>query len=270
MLGMAELHESDFQSVAEMVHRLSGIWLKDGKKALVRSRLMKRVQVLGFHDFRAYLKYVSSEAGDQEREHMIDLLTTNKTEFFREGEQFRFLSEHVLSSLPKGTAIRLWSAACSSGEEPFSLAILLREQLSDIARRDVRILATDISLRMLTKAKEARYRSQALTGVPPIWRGRYFVPCHDDGTLYRLGEEIRSMVTFARLNLIGNWPMKGPFHVIFCRNVMIYFDRNTQQALIDRFWHLLAPGGYLMVGHAEGLSGITHKFHYVQPAVYKK
>ncbi|MCS6861094.1 MAG: protein-glutamate O-methyltransferase CheR, partial [Abditibacteriales bacterium] len=168
-------------------------------------------------------------------------------------------------------ALRLWSAGCSSGEEPYSLAILLHEHLPNVERRDVRILATDISERMLTQAREAVYEEETVNDVPPLLLRKYFVCVRTQPTrAYQVRDSVRALVRLARLNLMEAWPMRGPFDVIFCRNVMIYFDNPTRQRLVQRYYALLRPGGYLFVGHAESLTALTHDFRYVQPAVYVK
>jgi len=167
--------------------------------------------------------------------------------------------------------MRIWCAGCSSGEEPFSLAILLADKLPDMVRRNIRILATDISTRMLTEAREAVYDQDTVRDVPPLLLQKHF-RCVElkAPRKYQVNERLREMVRFARLNLLDEWPMSGPFGVIFCRNVMIYFDRPTRERLVNRFWDLLSPGGFLMVGHAESLTGLNTRFTYVQPAVYGK
>ncbi len=264
-----ELNEKQFREISDLVYRHCGINLNDGKEALVKARLMKRFRAIGMDSVESYLELIQSKAGDHELDHMIDAMTTNKTSFFREIEHFKFLREMVLPQF-KGRRMRCWSAACSSGEEPYSLAMLLREHLSDIDRRDVLILATDISRRMLEKGSKALYPEETLKDLPSSYQQKYFVRLRNTACTYQISDTVRSMVRLARLNLMDSWPMKGPFHVIFCRNVMIYFDRVTQQQLINRFWELLGPGGYLFVGHSEGLSAITHKFKYVRPATYRK
>lgn len=264
-----ELNDKQFRTISDLVYRHCGINLKDGKEALVKARLMKRFRAIGMDSVESYLKFIESNAGDHELDQMIDAMTTNKTSFFREIEHFRYLCETVLPQF-KGKRMRFWSAACSSGEEPYSLAMLLREHLSDIDRRDVLILATDISRRMLEKGVKALYFEDALKDIPSSYLQKYFVKSRNIACAYQVSDNVRSMVRLARLNLMDSWPMKGPFHVIFCRNVMIYFDRVTQQHLINRFWDLLEPGGYLFVGHSEGLSAITHKFKYIRPATYRK
>lgn len=269
-LMFVELSEKQFRKVSRLVYRLCGINLKEGKQALVRARLMKRLRALKLPDFDTYLKYLESDAGYQELSFLIDVITTNKTSFFREPEHFSYLRDSILPKL-KHRRLRFWTAACSSGEESFSLGILLRESISDIDYKDVKILATDISARMLEKAREAVYTEDEIRDVPPAIFHKYFTKVREEPLRsYQVKSNIRAMVKIARLNLIDLWPMKGPFDVIFCRNVMIYFDKQTQETLINRFWNLMEPGSYLFVGHSEGLSAISHKFRYVRPAIYRK
>ncbi|MDL1986768.1 MAG: chemotaxis protein CheW [Deltaproteobacteria bacterium] len=265
-----ELNEKHFKKVSQLVYRFSGINLKDGKESLVRARLMKRLRALRMGSFEEYLKYIESDRGGEELSCMIDAMTTNKTFFFREAEHFNYLREKILPEL-KGQRLRFWSAACSSGEEPFSLAILLMENVPQIKSRDVRILATDISTKMLNKARRAVYEEGTLRDVPRLFLQKYFIKVLNQHPLaYQVKDNVSSMVQLTLLNLMDSWPMKGPFNVIFCRNVMIYFDRPTQQKLINRFWELIEPGGYLFVGHSESLSAISHKFKYIRPATYRK
>jgi chemotaxis protein methyltransferase CheR len=268
----AELSEAQFQTVSRMVYRLCGINLKDGKQALVRARLMKRLRALNMKSFEEYLNHIGTDSGLPELNFMIDVITTNKTSFFREPEHFQFLADKVLSEIGHSKKLRFWTAACSSGEEAFSLAIVLRECFGDIDARDIKILATDISLRMLEKARKAVYNGKdTLQDVDNHLLQKYFAKVSDgDFPEYQIRDIVRNMVKIARLNLMDAWPMKGLFHVIFCRNVMIYFDRATQQRLVSRFWDFLEPGGYLFVGHSEGLSAISHRFRYIRPAVYRK
>jgi len=170
-----------------------------------------------------------------------------------------------------GKRIRIWSAGCSSGEEPFSIAILLRDRLPDVESRDVKILATDICSEVLDKAKRAVYTEEEVQDLPSFFLRKYFTPVVEDGVkAYKVRDEVRAMVRFARLNLKDEWPMRGPFDIIFCRNVMIYFDQSTRQELVNRFWDMLKPGGYLFIGHSESLASLSHEFKYVQPAVYVK
>ncbi len=270
-MSSLEISDIAFEKISKLMHRLCGLNLHDGKREMVRARLMKRLRALEIKSFEQYMKYVEQDRSNLELSIMVDMLTTNKTNFFREPQHFDFLRQKVLPNI-KNHRMRFWSAGCSSGEEPYSIAIVLREELPDIGLRDVRILATDISGRMIEKAREAVYEQRdALQEIPPHLLQKYFIcirtrsPC-----AYRVKDSIRSLVRLARLNLMDRWSMRGPFDVIFCRNVMIYFDKPTQKQLLIRFRKLLKPCGYLFVGHSESLVASPHKFHYVQPAVYVK
>ncbi len=265
-----ELRKEQFRKISNIVHQACGIHLKEGKEALVRGRLMKRLRAVGIRSIDAYLNYIASDNGAQELGLMIDVMTTNKTGFFREVGHFDFLGEKILPEL-KRDRLRFWSAACSSGEEPFSLAITLKENIPDIDSWDCLILATDISSRMLAKARQAVYGLESVRNLPQPMVHKYFIKKYNGSNrIFKVKDNVRNMVRLAWLNLICPWPMQGPFNVIMCRNVMIYFDKLTQQKLIQRFWNLLAPGGYLLVGHSEGLSAISHQFRYIRPATYKK
>ena len=266
------LTAEEFRRVGELLYQQSRIALHRGKEELVRSRLTRSLRRLGLDSFTAYLDHVEADASGGELAMMVDLLTTNKTSFFREAAHFDYLSQEVIPQLAaSGEAIRIWSAGCSTGEEPFTLAMLLHEVLPRVESRDVRILATDISARVLARAREARYPQVTIREIPPGMARSYLTPVNDDGGVsYRIRDDVRRLVHFARLNLMASWPMRRQFQVIFCRNVMIYFDRETQQRLVQRFWDALAPGGHLFVGHSESLTSLDHRFRYVRPAVYVK
>lgn len=269
-IGVPDLKPQHFRKISAIVYRTAGINLQQGKEALVRARLMKRLRSLGIGRVEDYLKFLDSEQGGQEIPSLIDVMTTNQTSFFRETDHFSFLRDTVLPelALPR---LRFWSAACSSGEEPYTLAIILREHLPGVDCRDVRILATDISRRMLDKAAQAVYPKGAVMELPSPQYRKYFMPLRNGQSgMVQVSAEARELVHLAYLNLIEPWPMRGRFQVIFCRNVMIYFDRPTQQELVSRFWDALEEGGYLFVGHSEGLSAINHRFRYLRPAVYLK
>lgn len=263
-----------FGRIRILMHTLSGVHLADSKKELVRARIGKRLRALGCTGFRQYLEIVSSPGGRRELAYMVDLLTTNQTFFFREPAHFQFLKKEVfphLRALPR--PFRIWSAGCASGEEPYSIAILLLEEIPGVIRRDVKILATDLSRRALAKAGEGVYDEGQLRCVPLPLRSRYFTLLPSGAerrSRYRVTAEVRALVRIAWMNLMDPWPMRGPFDVIFCRNVMIYFDRATRERLVQRFSAHLSPGGYLMVGHSESLSGLRHDLHYIQAAVYRK
>lgn len=267
-----KLTREQFAKVCEQIYALCGIKLTEGKEELVQSRLSKRLQALNLQTFEQYLDYVKKDSSKQEIVKMIDVLMTNKTSFFRENQHFDFLRERVLPALEaeRNKRLRIWSAACSSGEEPYSIGITLHESIQSFNTWDARILATDISTRILAKAQAACYTADVLQPVPAALQKRYFTECKDEKGVFQLSDKVRNLVKFARLNLMHEFPMRGPFDVIFCRNVMIYFDKPTQEKLVNRFYNLLAPGGFLFVGHAESLIGAKHGFRYVQPAVYVK
>ncbi|RPI28128.1 MAG: protein-glutamate O-methyltransferase CheR [Acidobacteria bacterium] len=269
-LLVPNLTSDQFDKIRALLYRLCGINLVPGKEGLVKTRLTKRLRVLGLKSFEGYLKHL--EANPSEITTMVDFLTTNKTSFFREIHHFDYLRDSFLPPYKeKPCRIRFWSAGCSSGEEAYSVAILFKEEFSDLRRWDIRILATDISTRMLQKARDAVFEEDCLQEVPGLWRQKYFLCCQNkEPRRYGIRDDIKAMVRLARLNLMDEWPMRGPFDVIMCRNVMIYFDKPTQEKLVGRFWDLLAPGGLLLVGHSESLTTFPHKFHYAQPAVYVK
>jgi len=265
--------EEVFGRISAIMNEISGVQLPEAKIRLVRSRLRKRLRALDLPDFVAYAELIEGPAGREELSTMVDVLTTNKTSFFREAAHFDFLWEHVFPEIQeRGDGFRAWSAGCSSGEEPYSLAILLREGLPGLMPPDVRILATDLSSIVLDRARRAVYPARVVESVPPELRGRYFRPARtaDGEPAFEVEPVTRSFVTLARLNLMAPWPMRGPFDLILCRNVMIYFDRETRERLVQRFSALLRPGGFLFVGHSEGLANLDHDLHYVQPAVYRK
>ncbi|MEP6836209.1 MAG: protein-glutamate O-methyltransferase [Gemmatimonas sp.] len=263
-----ELTLEQFGRVAALLYDHCGIAMRPGKEGLVRARLAKRMRKLAIADFAMYLELVGDGPAHPEFGEMVDALTTNKTSFLREHAHFDYLRETVLPSL--GPNVRIWSAGCSSGEEPYTLAMLLLDQSTMGPVRDARVLATDISQRMLTAAQAGVYPAEIMNDVPPEWRRRFWsrVDRNDEAGWLSATPPLRKIVNFARLNLMDHWPMHGPFDAIFCRNVMIYFDKQTQQRLVERFWSLLRPGGHLFVGHSESLTGTAHQFRYIQPAVY--
>jgi chemotaxis protein methyltransferase CheR len=268
VLGEATLTPAHFERIVGMLHAHAGIRMRAGKEGLVRARLAKRLRALGLTEYDAYLDVVERDPARREFTEMVDVLTTNKTSFFREQAHFDFLQDTVLPACPG--PIRLWSAGCSSGEEPYTLAMLLHESVSESAARSARILATDISHRVLATAKAGTYPADALAEAPRGWAQKYWRPVRDASGTARLEAmpSLRSLIQFGKLNLMERWPMRGPFDAILCRNVMIYFDKATQQELVERYYALLRPGGYLFVGHSESLTGLSHRFSYVQPAVY--
>ncbi|WP_411280665.1 CheR family methyltransferase [Gemmatimonas sp.] len=270
LFAECEISPTQFARITEVLHEHAGIRMREGKEGLVRARLAKRLRKLNLPDFEAYLDFVEKEPSRREFAEMIDALTTNKTSFLREVSHFDYLRDDVFPTL-KGP-VRIWSAGCSSGEEPYTLAMLANESFGNVNTRDVRILATDLSHRVLATAKAATYPAETMADVPSAWMHKYWTRRRDPvgREVYEAGTSLRRLVHFAKLNLMERWPMQGPFDAILCRNVMIYFDKATQQQLVERYWALLRPGGHLFVGHSESLTGLTHRFRYVQPAVYVK
>ncbi|MBN2008491.1 protein-glutamate O-methyltransferase [candidate division KSB1 bacterium] len=266
------LTSDQFARVSQILYRACGISLGPGKEELVKARLVKRLRFLNLHNFDQYIEFVNSGKSAQELKIMTDALTTNKTSFFREEQHFHFLKDHVIDVVAKTTQkLRIWSAGCSSGEEPYSIAMHLQENISNSYSWDNKILATDISPTVLNKAKNGIYTEESLRDVPVSLHSKYFRRMGTEFDIqYQVMDNIRNMIKFAILNLIGPWPMSGPFDVIFCRNVMIYFDKPTRQKLVSRYYSLLKPGGYLFVGHSESLTGTATQFKYIQPAVYMK
>jgi chemotaxis protein methyltransferase CheR len=271
-LYQTPLHPADFLKISQIVYTIAGIRLTTGKEELVRSRLIKRLRALSLNDFHAYLEFIEQDRTSQELHLMIDLLTTNKTSFFRENQHFEYMRDHILPDLKKsGAGMRIWSAGCSSGEEPYSIAMLMLEEWPQHNLYNVRILATDISDRILTKARAGEYEKDNLQDVPQRYISKYFNLVGTAPTkTYSVQDNLKKMIRFGRLNLMGEWPMKGPFDVIFCRNVMIYFDSETQIRLVQRFRDFLTPGGHLLIGHSESLVTNSGGLKYIQPATYKK
>lgn len=261
-----KLSTAQFEEVRRIVYEKCGINLTPGKEELVKARLVKRLQALKLNTIDDYLRLVKQDLSGKEMAQMLDVLTTNKTYFYRESDHFDYFCRQLLPNLHQ-SKFRIWSAGCSSGDEPYTLGMLLREHLKNVDQFDVRILATDLSMRVLEKARAATYPSEALNDLPTVLRQKHFTSVNG---AYRVNDNVRKFVSFARLNLLEAWPMKGPFDVIFCRNVMIYFDLPTRDRLVNRYWKMLAPGGHLFIGHSESLNGINHQFHYVQPAAYRK
>lgn len=271
-LWLAEVSDENYEFLRKLVYDQSRIHLGPDKKALVTARVAKRLRALRLPDYDAYCALLKSSKGRDELANLIDVISTNHTHFFRESRHFDFLRE---VAIPQWRArgpgrFRVWSAACSSGEEPYTLAIVL----SDAAGLEAnwRIFATDISTRMLETARAGIYSADRLAHIQPERRPRYFqrgVGAWEGQ--FRLRESLRERVEFSHLNLLqSQYPFSTRFDAIFCRNVMIYFDRETQETLIQKLTQHLEPGGYLMVGHSESLNGIRHGLVPLQPALYQK
>jgi chemotaxis protein methyltransferase CheR len=249
---------ADFREIANVVKAESGIDLAESKATLVYSRLAKRLRALGIPSFSSYCDVVRDDA--DERSRMIAALTTNVTRFFREPHHFEHLRKVILEPLAdaarRGNRVRLWSAACSTGQEPYSMALTVLSAIPEAAHLDVRILATDLNPHVVAHGKRGLYQKEELGDVPPNLRAKWFAPDpgNDRGAL-KIADEVRALVSFRELNLMGSWPFKGPFDAIFCRNVVIYFDRDTQNMIWQRLTRLLPDSGVLYIGHSERVSG---------------
>ena len=271
-----DMPNSLFQQYSRLVYEQCGINLHDGKKALLQARLNKRLRVTGISSYKEYYEYITSGANSGEFVNFLDSISTNLTFFFRENQHFDFMSKVALPKLieekrkERSTKIRIWSAGCSTGEEPYSLAMCVLSQLPDNTKWDFRILATDISTRVLETASQGVYSEEKVQKVPSALR-RYFrkVGREDGNPGFQIAPDVKRLVTFHRLNLKEPYPFKGPFDFIFCRNVMIYFDKRTQEELVNKMACFLGSGGYFCVGHSESLTGLRHKLSYVQPAIYR-
>ena len=270
-----ELRDTEFEKISRLVYSHCGIHLHDGKKELVKARLSKRIREGNFKSFADYYDYVKTGEGTDEFIAMIDSLSTNLTSFFREDGHFRALSRIVPELAREGARrgrprIRLWSAGCSSGEEPYTMAITALEAAQGL-NAEIRILATDISTRVLKKAAQGVYPAERVKSVPPDLLRKYFqVGQGSWAGHYRVKRDVRDLVSFERFNLMDPPPPGDPFDVIFCRNVMIYFDKKTQEGLVNRFHGCLVRGGYLFIGHSESLTGLSHAFQYLEPSLYRK
>ncbi len=253
----------DFRQISSMVRADSGISLQESKATLVYSRLAKRLRTLGMDNFAAFCALVAGPDGAEERQTMLAALTTNVTRFFREPHHFDHLRTTLLPRLAEharaGGRIRIWSSACSNGQEPYSIAMTLLQVLPDAPRLDVRILATDIDPNMIAAAQAGIYDSTVLAAVPADLRRRWFTPTADTQDAFAVADDLRALVRFRPLNLIGAWPIRGKFQAIFCRNVMIYFEADTQSAIWARMVPLLEPDGALYIGHSERVAGPATK-----------
>jgi chemotaxis protein methyltransferase CheR len=266
--------DKDYHEIADFVHKTAGINLMDGKKELIRTRLGKRMRQLQMADFRSYFQHVKTDDTGEELIFLLDALSTNLTSFFREDQHFTFMAKTVLPKLEekrraKGShRLRIWSAACSSGEEPYTIAIVVLEKNPYFGMGgDFKILATDISTKVLNMAKQGLYGPERMKTVPATLASKYFKKA---GDMDQVVPQIRDLIAFRRLNLMDPLPFKNPLDLIFCRNVMSYFDKDTISRLVAKYHQILNPGGYLFIGHSESLSGFTHSFKYVEPCVYMK
>ena len=258
--GEYPLTRRDLNEIAAMIYSDAGISLNESKASLVYSRLSKHIRNLGLSGFRAYCSLVASPEGAQERREMLSHLTTNFTRFFRENHHFEHLRDEVLPGLiaraKAGGRVRIWSAASSDGQEPYSIALTVFQAFPNVLDYDFKILATDIDPKILAIARQGAYDEQALETVSPAMRKQWFKEVEVGGRRkFQVDDRLKRLITYNELNLMAQWPFKGKFDVIFCRNVVIYFDEPTQQRIWARFAGLLPEGGHLYIGHSERVSG---------------
>jgi len=257
----------EFERIRDLAYRTFGLDLKPGKEELVNARLGRLLRQSGFRSVEEYCNYVGSDRTGQALAGLVDALATNHTAFLREPDHFEFLRAELAGAFAKREVVEVWTAACATGEEAWTLAIVLNEA---IGAGKVRITASDISRKALAYAESAVYSLERCRTLPPAWRGRYFLAEGNPPAGYRVRDDLRAQVTFRRINLIQPIARRRQFPAIFCRNVMIYFDREVQARVVGQLAECLEPGGYLFVGHAESLARISHGLEYVRPAVYRK
>jgi chemotaxis protein methyltransferase CheR len=276
MTRVREFDMSDecFERIRVFVSERTGIVLTEAKKDMVYGRLSKRIRKGRFNSFEAFCDALDT-GDEEEQEFMINAITTNLTAFFREMHHFDFLAKTIIPELLVknrfSKRIRIWSAGCSTGEEPYSLAITLKENIPNIHEWDVKILATDLDANVVAHGKAGIYRADRIAGIPDKYTKRWFKAGKgDNADFVKVNPELQELITFKRLNLLHEWPVKGPFDLIFCRNVVIYFDKDTQRELFDRYADILAPEAYLCIGHSESLYKVSTRFDSLGQTIYKK
>jgi len=268
-----EFSDKDFKFISDLIAERTGIVLSEAKHDMVYSRLARRLRELKLTEFSEYLQLIKS--GDEEEVlNFTNAITTNLTSFFREKHHFEYLKNKVLPELKKTKAdrrIRIWSAGCSSGEEPYSIAMTIRDVFKDLSGWDIKILASDLDTNMVERASQGVYTEERVEGLDQahlkkwVKRGRG----EHEGQI-RIAQELRDMITFKQLNLMDEWPIKGPFDFMFCRNVVIYFNKETQRELFDRYADLVANDGHLFIGHSESLHKVCQRFDLIGQTIYQK
>jgi chemotaxis protein methyltransferase CheR len=269
-VGDVRLSDAELSRIVRLVYERSGITLHAGKRALVLARLQKRLRAGGFARFRDYLAHVEADASGIEITALLDAIATNHTSFFRESQHFEFLRSTIVASLGTGP-IRIWSAACSSGEEPVTLAVTLLDALESHHHGRIRILASDLSTKALAAAATGVYKMERVAGIPlDVLRRHFERGLGRQAGQARVAAHVRRLIEYRQLNFLEASDLGERFDVIFCRNVMIYFDRDVQQRVVSLLERHLAPGGYLFISHSESLNGTSHGLRWVAPAIYQR
>ena len=269
---LPQMDDSEFEDFRKLIHESIGISLSLQKKQLLMTRLYRRMHQLGINSYGEYWAHVLNDVTGLEMVLLLNAVSTNKTDFFRESDHFTFLKNEVYPHLQKQQRIRIWSCACSSGEEAYTIAMTLLDAFGGVlGGRDAKILATDISTRMLDQAELGYYPANYLPLIPEGLRNRYCqILSETNGEMFQISGQLKALIRFRRLNLIQEYPLRTQFDFIMCRNVMIYFDRDDQEKLIDRLSGYIKPGGYLFVGHSESLIGLQNSLKYVQSSIYQR
>jgi chemotaxis protein methyltransferase CheR len=270
--GEIALSDREMDRIVRLVYERCGITLHDGKRALIVARLHKLLKAGGFRSFSDYVRHVETDRTGHELSALIDAISTNHTSFFREDEHFRYLVEKAVAPLAASDRpVRVWCAACSTGQEPVSLAITLMDTLPAAQHGRLRLLASDISTRALKTAIAGVYPLRVVDGVPqPVLKDHFERGLGADEGKVRVRAHVRRVIEYRRLNLIEIDSLNETFDVVFCRNVMIYFDKTVQQRVVSMIERHLAPGGYLFIAHSESLNGLTHDLTWMAPAVYRR
>ena len=269
------LGDREFDEIRTFIRELTGISMSDTKRQLICRRLLARLKATGINSVGDYLRLLQN-GHPSEVEAFTNAMTTNLTSFFREQYHFEFLAGTIFPGLiargpEAGRRLRIWSAGCSTGEEPYSIAITLRESLQELAHWDAKVLCTDIDSDVLSTGKAGLYSQQRVKGISSPALERWFSESRtQENSVFQANRQLQELLTFKQLNLMDQWPMKGKFDVIFCRNVIIYFDKPTQRILIDRFAEILEEGGYLILGHSESLLNVSDRFSLLGKTVYRK
>ncbi|MDD2620521.1 MAG: chemotaxis protein CheR [Syntrophomonadaceae bacterium] len=269
---MIVISNQEFNVLSQYIYNYCGINLSN-KKMLIEGRLNSLLTEKGFMDFSSYLTYMLNDASGDAVSAIVDRISTNHTFFMREVQHFNYFRDHVLPEIQfsvKNKDLRIWSAGCSSGEEPYTLAMIIADYFADEkVNWDTRILATDISSKILEKAREGVYKDEEIISIPIQWKLSYFKKTSLDSNM--VAEKIKREVLFRKFNLMEKiYPFRNKFHVIFCRNVMLYFDECTKRDLVNRFYEYTEPGGYLFIGQSETLNRDESDYQYIMPAVYRK
>ena len=264
--------DKEFHFLAALANKRTGIVLAEHKKDMVYSRLVRRLRALKLKSFAEYCELMQAEQGQDEIGNLVNAITTNLTSFFREKHHFEHLRDTVLAPLsakpPSPKRLRLWSAGCSAGMEPYSIAMTVKSALKDLKGWDAKILATDIDTNMLHTGMAGEYSAEQYENIPTEYRGD--VASNKKEERIRMSEDLKQLIAFKHLNLLESWPMKGPFDAVFCRNVVIYFDKPTQTKLFNRMADLIVPNGWLYIGHSENLFKVCDRFELVGRTIYRK